>query len=153
MMSRGSRPWVCIFNSYYVFFFFSCHFFIHPFNYFACYPCYVVTDKPKEPKATVVSVVPTALIPTDTGNLLALVPPLIKILLLCLFLFFVSLLGDYTVLKPLPFFFSFGLSLAKGALSTRFEVGSSSTTVPNPMSEAIAFLLILSGSRQMTLIW
>lgn len=27
-----------------------------------------------------------------------------------------------------------------GVLSTRFEVGSSSTTIPDPMSKAVAFL-------------
>lgn len=87
MMSRESRPWVCILYLYYVLFFFSsCHFLVHPSIYSAYCSCHTVIDILEEFKTTAsptmpivpIPVVPTALTPAGHGNFLTLIPSSIK---------------------------------------------------------------------------
>lgn len=151
MIWRGLRTWVCILNSCYVLLFFSsCHFIVHSFHCFPCCLCYPVTDTPKEPKAIVVSAKPTAPILAGPCNSLALVPFLIIILLslLCLLLFF--FFPYWKLIQCLKFLLS--PSLTEEAPSTRFEIGSSFTTVLDPWVRLLLSLLISSRWRQMTLI-
>lgn len=79
-------------------------FFVYSLIYFACRSCHAVMDIPEEFKAaavpllptTPISTIPIALIFVGPSNFLTLVPSSIKILSLCLFSFFVSLLGAYS---------------------------------------------------------
>ena len=87
-------------STYLIFFFFSsCHFFIHSFICFACCPCHVVTDTPKEPKNAVVYVEPITPIPAYPGNSLSF-PSLCvpSLLILCPLILFISLPKAYTML-------------------------------------------------------
>ena len=111
--------------------------------YFVCYFCLAVTDIPEGPKATVDPMMPT--IPTSTvpitptpigpSSLLIFVFSSIKIFIIALISslrsFFTGLC--YT-LCSLP-----SLSPVEVALTFRFENGSSSATIPDPVSEVVAF--------------
>ena len=136
MMSIGSRTWVCILYSCNAFFFFSSyHRLMHSFIYFACCSCHAVTDMPEESKAATGPTVPTALIPAGPSNFLTLVPSLIKtfVIVPTSFLRFLGK-GLYCALN-----FLLGLSLAKVAPTSCFEIGSSFAAVLDLMSEVIAF--------------
>lgn len=97
---------------------------------------------PEESKAAAsptapIPAVPTAPIPTGPSNFLTFIPSSIKICVIAPISFTRFLFrGLYCTLYSLS-----GSSPAKVAPTSRFEIDSSSTTVPNPVSEVDAFFV------------
>lgn len=102
---------------------------------------------PEESKATIgptmptapISIIPTTLIPASLGNFLTLVP-----FFNYNFFFFVIMPISFLRLLAEGLYCALNLhsspSPTEVAPTTRFEIGSSSTTVPNPVGDAAAFL-------------
>ena len=134
---RTQAMGMCPLSGYVFFFFFSYHFSVHCFIYIACCSCHVVMNMPEESNATVgpavptipIPTVPTTPIPAGPSNFLTLVPSSIKnfVIVPTFFLHFLA--------KGLCYALNFlsSPSPVEGALSTRFEIGSNSATVPDPV--------------------
>ena len=137
-MSRELRLWVCVPYPYYFFFFFSSYrFSVHCFIYIECCSCHIVTDMLEESKAAVgltvptvpIPIVPTTPIPAGTSNFITLVPSSIKTFVVVPAFFLCFLARSLCCALN----FLSGPSLVEGASSTRFEIGSSSATIPDPV--------------------
>lgn len=99
-------------------------------------------------KAVVVHAVPIALLPAGPSNLIAFALSLIRIVFLCLFLFFASLLGAHTTFKP---FFQVH-HLRKGLRPLGLRLG---VVIPPFLTLQVRSLLslpVLSRWKQMTFI-
>ena len=103
---------------------------------------------PEEPKTVAnptmptapVSVIPAAPTPMGPSNFLTFVPSSIKAFIVeFISLLHLFLMGLYSTLCSL-----LGLSLVKVALTSQFEVGSSSATIPDPVSKAFAFFALFN---------
>ena len=104
---------------------------------------FLATDIPKEPKTIANIAMPTALAfatpaaptPMDLGTFFSRVPPLIFIIG-----FIPSLCVSLVNSRSISYYFSSPTPI-EVASSSWFEVGSNSTTVPDPVSEATAFFI------------
>ena len=104
---------------------------------------FLATDIPKEPKTTANIAMPTALAfatpaaptPTDLGTFFSCVPPLIFIIG-----FIPSLCLSLVNSRSISYYFSSPTPI-EVASSSWFEVGSSSTTILDPVSEATTFFI------------